>query len=90
MKQKKEHRIYRVSYSQKRDAFESFFYVGEKQYPNWEDFSFEASSKCFPAWIEEEHQPTEDACMVSYTVITRIRQALKLGYKLEFCDKPED
>lgn len=86
---KKQTMIYRVSYSKKRDAFESYFYIGEKKYPTWEDFSFEASCKCFPAWIEEEQKPTEDACMVHYEVVTRIRQAMRLGYKIEFSDRPE-
>lgn len=85
----KETMIYRIGYNKKEDAFQTFVYVGTKRCPDWEDFGLELSCKCFPAWIEETQSPTEEKNMVHYEILTHIRQALRLGYKIEYIDIPE-
>lgn len=88
-KTKKQYAIYRVSYSKSRDAFSTWVYVGDKQYPDWDDFGFEMEGRCFKAFIEETQEPTEDYCMIHFSILAGIRQAISLGYKIEFCDRPE-
>lgn len=76
--------IYRVSYSEKRDAFSGWFYVGKKRNPDWDDFKCEMECKCLKRKPEDE-----EATLISYRMLTYIRRAMALGYKLEWADKPE-
>lgn len=82
--------IYRVSYDAQKDAFETYFYVGSKKSPTWEDFKHESTCMCLQAWNERTQEPTEDREVVSYRLVTRIRQALDMGYRLEFKDRPTE
>ena len=76
--------IYRVSYSKKRDAFSGWFYVGKNRHPKWDDFNFEIECKCLKRKPEDE-----EATLISYQMLTHIRSAMMLGYKLEWANKPE-
>ena len=87
---KKQTMIYRVSYDKANDAFETYYYVGAKKNPAWADFDWEMTCKCLPAWIEQEQRPTEERTMVHYEILTHIRHAVRLGYKIEFIDKPTE
>lgn len=86
----KETMIYRISYNKREDAYETYFYHGPKKNPSWDDFDWEMTCKCLPAWIEQEQRPTEEHSMIHYEILTHIRQALSLGYKIEFHSKPEE
>ena len=86
---KKEYRIYRISYSEKKDAFSSWIYVGDKEYPDWDDFGMEMECRCIKGFIKEKGVPTENVDYIHYEILTRIRQAISLGYKIEFKDRPE-
>lgn len=87
---KKQTMIYRVSYNEAEDAYETYFYVGDKKYPTWSDFKYEATSRCLPAWDEQRQTHSEENDVVSYRLVARIREALSLGYRLEFLDKPTE
>lgn len=89
-KNKKTYMYYRISYSKKRDSYSTWVYVGDKKYPDWDDFGFEMEGKCCKAFIEETKEPTEDYCMVHFSFLAGIRQAIALGYKIEFLDRPEE
>lgn len=82
--------FYRVSYSKKKDAFSTWIYVGPKKNPTWEDFGLEIECPCFRAFIEETGQPDKEKNMVHYHIITAIRQAMRLGYTVQFMDRPEE
>ena len=87
---KKQTMIYRISYDKQTDAYETYYYVGSKKSPTWSDFDWEMSVKCMPAWIEQEQRPTEEKTMIHYEILTHIRQALRLGYQIEFKDRPTE
>lgn len=87
---KKQTMLYRVSYDEEKDAFETYFYVGTKKNPEWGDFKHESTCLCLRAWNEHKQEPAEEHEVVSYRLVTRIRQALDMGYRLEFKDKPAE
>ena len=86
---KKTYKHYRISYSEKRDAFSTWVYVGEKKYPEWDDFGLEIECKCVKAFDEEAHEPTAASDYIHFSLLGHIRQAMYLGYDISFCTKPE-
>ena len=90
MKKEKRFMYYRVSYSKSRDSFSTWIYVGEKQYPSWDDFGMELDCRCVRAYNDELNKPEDEANWIHYEVLTHIRQAMKLGYKVSFSDRPEE
>jgi len=87
--EQKETKIYRISYNKQKDAYETFFYIGTKQCPNWDDFKHEATFKCVQAWNADRNEPTEGNDFVHFRVIAGINRALDFGYQIEFIDRPE-
>lgn len=81
---KKKEMIYRIGYSKKNDAFSTWVYVGDKKDPDWEDFGFECEAKC-----RKLHEEDEEPAFIHYSILTRIRRAIELGYKIEWVDRPE-
>ena len=87
--EKKTYMMYRVSYSKARDSFSTWVYVGNERYPSWDDFGLELECYCVRAYIEDEGIPTDEPDFVSYKLVTHIRQAMRLGYTVQFMDRPE-
>lgn len=86
---KKTYMYYRVSYSEKRDSYSTWIYVGNKKYPEWDDFGLEIECKCVKGYIEEQGKPTKETDFVNFHILSSIRQAMRLGYEVSFLDKPE-
>lgn len=86
---KKKTMIYRISYNEQKDTYETYFYVGTKRYPDWDEFKHEASYGCVQAWNADQKEPTENKDYLHFRIISGIRRALDFGYKIEFIDKPE-
>lgn len=88
MKQK-ETKIYRISYNSQKDAYETYFYIGTKRCPNWDDFKHESTYGFVQAWNAERKEPTEAKDYLHYRVLAGIRRAQEFGYQIEFIDRPE-
>lgn len=86
---KKNYAYYRVSYSEKNDSYSTWIYVGEKKYPEWSDFGLEIECKCVKGYIEESGNVTDGTDFVSYHILRHISEAIRLGYKVSFEDRPE-
>ena len=86
---KKEHMLYRISYSKKEDAFSTWVYVGKDAFPDWDEFGLEAEFPCIQGFLPETGA-TGRKDFVHYELVTRIRQAIDLGFKVSFHSRPEN
>ena len=89
MVSKKTYMYYRISYSKKSDSYSTWVYVGNKEFPNWDDFGLEAECRCFRGFDEEEQKPTAEPDFVHFTILNYIKQAMRLGYNVSFSNRPE-
>lgn len=86
MKKAKQYAYYRISYSKKKDAYSTWIYVGEKKYPDWDDFGMEMECRLvYAAGHEDAYEPE----FVHYELLTHIRQAMRFGYEINWLDRPE-
>lgn len=86
---KKEYRIYRISYSQKRDSFSSWVYVGDDRDPDWDEFDLKSECYCQKWYDEATGTLADKAEMIHYTMLTDIREAVRNGYTVQFRNRPE-
>jgi hypothetical protein len=84
---KKIYKYYRVSYSKENDSYSTWVYVGENKHPEWNEFGLEIECRCVKGEIDGFKSKEND--FVSYHILTSIRNAMKLGYKVSFMDRPE-
>ena len=96
-KTSKTYMYYRISYSKSRDSYSTWVYVGSEKYPAWDDFGLELEAKCVRAFDEEAQAPVEPTHLepdpfhfIHLSILTGIRQALRLGYTIEFYNRPEE
>ena len=98
-KTNKTYQYYRISYSKSQDAYSTWVYVGPKKFPDWDDFGMEITVQCVQGIDRETGEPIprpgfpsldDEHMFIHYSILSHISQAMRLGYDVSFCDKPEE